>query len=155
MIATTCSDWGCRPNPDWSHINVRHMKGVWQPSYAVDVHMDVSSPHYGCWCWPSFWNFGRILGNAHTITDGEMRWLRLCRYLSLVLAPLMTSLWQWGPPLHPHPIQLCQNMTNTIRIGQSWQKNWRKLGSVSIDSAQSQWLKKAQVFFTQKIKHRY
>ena len=36
-------DCGCRPNQDWSHINVRHMQGVWQPSYAaVDVHMDVS-----------------------------------------------------------------------------------------------------------------
>ena len=36
------SDWGCRPNQDWSHIYVRHMQGVWQPSYALDVNMDVS-----------------------------------------------------------------------------------------------------------------
>jgi hypothetical protein len=42
QIMVKCGDWGCRPNQDWSHINVRHMQGVWQPSYAVDVHMDVS-----------------------------------------------------------------------------------------------------------------
>ena len=36
------SDWGCRPNQDWSHIYVRHMQGVWEPSYALDVNMDVS-----------------------------------------------------------------------------------------------------------------
>jgi hypothetical protein len=45
-----CGDWGCRPNQDCSHINIKHIQGVWQLSYAVDVHMDVSLslPHYGC-----------------------------------------------------------------------------------------------------------
>jgi hypothetical protein len=42
QMMVKCSDWGCRPNQDWSHINVRHIQGVWQPSYAVDVHMDAS-----------------------------------------------------------------------------------------------------------------
>jgi hypothetical protein len=37
-----CSDWGCRPNQDWSHINISYMQGVWQTLYAVDVHMDAS-----------------------------------------------------------------------------------------------------------------
>ena len=41
QMMVKCSDWSCRPNQDWSYINVRHMKGVWQPSYAVDAHLDV------------------------------------------------------------------------------------------------------------------
>jgi hypothetical protein len=51
-----------RPNPYSSHINVLYIKGVWQPLYAVDVHMDVSPQRYGCTCRPSFWNFARNLG---------------------------------------------------------------------------------------------
>ena len=43
QMMVKCGDWGCKPKQDWSqHINVRHMQGVWQPSYAVDVNMDVS-----------------------------------------------------------------------------------------------------------------
>jgi hypothetical protein len=29
QMMVKCSDWGCRPNPDWSHINVIHIKSVW------------------------------------------------------------------------------------------------------------------------------
>jgi hypothetical protein len=72
-----CGDWGCTPNPYSSHINVIYIEGVWQPLYAVDVHMDVSPPRYGCSCRPSFWNFVRNLGYSHAINHGEMRWLRL------------------------------------------------------------------------------
>jgi hypothetical protein len=72
-----CSDWGCTPNPYSSHINVIYIKGVWQPLYAVDVHMDVSPPRYGCSCRPSFWNVVRNLGYSQAITHGEMRCLRL------------------------------------------------------------------------------
>jgi len=43
------------------------------PLYAVDVHMDVSSTHYGCSRRPSFWNFARNLGNSKVISDGEMQ----------------------------------------------------------------------------------
>ena len=70
-------DWGCSPNPDWSHIIVKHMQGVWQPSYAMDVHMDASLPHYSSDRWPSFWKLPRILGNSLARNDGEKRWLRL------------------------------------------------------------------------------
>ncbi len=150
------SDWlstACTPNPYSSHINVIYIKGVWQPLYAVDVHMDVylppedvpnnsqflleiiftelwnshletqtywtlamdaaitakkmkcdwgawakpiscwlnikiasrmmpghmdvSSTHYSCSRWPSFWNFARFRGNSEATNDGEMQWLRL------------------------------------------------------------------------------
>ena len=54
-------DWGCRPNPYSSHIHVIYIKGVWQPLYAVDVHMYVSPPPYGRSCRPSFWNFATNL----------------------------------------------------------------------------------------------
>ena len=72
-----CSDWGCTPNPYSSHINVIYIKGVWQPLYAVDVHIDVTPPRYGCSCPPSFWNYVRYMGNSQAISDGEMQWLRL------------------------------------------------------------------------------
>ena len=72
-----CGDWGCTPNPYSSHINVIYIKGVWQPLYAVDVHMDVYPPRYGCSYRPSFWNFARNLGYSHAISHGEMWWLRL------------------------------------------------------------------------------
>jgi hypothetical protein len=52
QMMVKCSDWGCRPNQDWSHINVRHMQGVWQTLYAVDVNMDLSLQHYGRSHWP-------------------------------------------------------------------------------------------------------
>jgi hypothetical protein len=32
--------------PYGSHINVQHMSGVSQPSYAVDLHMDEFLLHY-------------------------------------------------------------------------------------------------------------
>jgi len=57
-------DWGCWPNPYSSHINVIYIKGVWQPLYAVDVHMDVSPPSYGRSCRPSLWNFATNLGKS-------------------------------------------------------------------------------------------
>ena len=46
-------DWCCRPNPHSSHIHIIYVNGVWQPLYAVDVHMDVSPPRYGRSCRPS------------------------------------------------------------------------------------------------------
>ncbi len=70
-------DWGCTPNPYSSHIHIIYIKGVWQPLYAVDVHMDVSTLPYGCSCRPSVWNFATNLGKSKLICDGEMRWLRL------------------------------------------------------------------------------
>ena len=64
--------------PTHIHLtSIIYIKGVWQPLYALDVHMDVSTPRYGRSCWPSFWNFVRNLGYSQAITHGEMRWLRL------------------------------------------------------------------------------
>ena len=77
QMMVKCSDWGCRPNQDWSHINVRHMQGVWQTSYAVDVHMDASLQHYSPSRWPSFCKSPRILGNSLATNVGKMWWLRL------------------------------------------------------------------------------
>ena len=42
QMIVTRGDWGYRPNQHSSHINVKHMQGIWQPSYDVDVHMNVS-----------------------------------------------------------------------------------------------------------------
>ena len=72
-----CGAWGCTPNPYSSHINVIYIKGVWQPLYAVDVHIEVFPPRYGCSCLPSFSNFVRKLSYSQAISDGKMRCLRL------------------------------------------------------------------------------
>jgi phage-related protein len=77
QMMVKCSDWGCRPNQNWSHINVRHMQGVWQPSYAVDVHMDASQQHSSSPCWLRYGKSPRNLGNSWATNDGEVRWLRL------------------------------------------------------------------------------
>ncbi len=69
-------DWGCRPNPYSSHINIIY-KSCLTTLYAVDVQMDVSTPSYGRSCRPSVWNFAANLGKSQLICDGEMRWLRL------------------------------------------------------------------------------
>ncbi len=52
-VTVKWGDWSCRPNPHSSHIHVIYVKGVWQPLYAVDVHMDMSPPRYGHSCRPS------------------------------------------------------------------------------------------------------
>ena len=75
QMMVVCGDWCCGPNQDWSHINVKPMQCVWQTSYAVDVHMDVSLQHYSCSPSPSFWKSPRILGNSWATNDGEVQWL--------------------------------------------------------------------------------
>ena len=72
QMMVKCSDWGCRTNQNWSHINVRHMQGVWQHLYAVDVNMDVSLQHYDRSHWTSFGKSPRNLGNSWATNDGEV-----------------------------------------------------------------------------------
>ena len=69
QMMVKCGDWGCRPNQVWSHINVKHIQGVWQPSYAMDVHIDVSLQHYGRSHWP---NFGNSLTKTWVSPGGQM-----------------------------------------------------------------------------------
>jgi hypothetical protein len=40
------SDWGSTLIHNYTHFNIKHILGVWQPSYAVDVPMDVFLPGY-------------------------------------------------------------------------------------------------------------
>jgi hypothetical protein len=35
QMMVKCGDWGCRPNQDWSNINVRHMQCVRQLSFFL------------------------------------------------------------------------------------------------------------------------
>jgi len=49
---------------DPTHIHlpsILYIKGVWQPLYAVDVHMDVSTPRYGRSCLQCILNFATDL----------------------------------------------------------------------------------------------
>ena len=123
-------DWGCtRPNPYSSHIHIIHIKGVWQPLYAVDVHMDVSPPRYGRSCRPSFWNFVRNLGYSQAITHGEMRWLRLytqpifISYQCYIYKRCLTSF------MGPRGASLCLTCEQTprralFRWDLAWGGNW-------------------------------
>jgi hypothetical protein len=77
QMMVKCSDWGCRPNQDWSNINVRHMQSIWKSSYAVDVHMDASLQHYGCSHWPNFGKSPTNLVISWWTNDGKKQWLRL------------------------------------------------------------------------------
>ena len=57
---------------------MKYTKGVLQPSYAVDVHINESLPHYPCTCLPSFWRCTKILfpsnkGFNHSVVS----WLRI------------------------------------------------------------------------------
>jgi hypothetical protein len=70
-------DWGCRPNPYSSHINVIYVKGVWQPFMCCGCAYGFFPTTYCRSCRPSFWNFVRNLGYSQAIPHGEMRWLRL------------------------------------------------------------------------------
>ena len=83
-VRVKSDDWGCRPNPYSSHITVIYRQCVWQPLYAVDVHIDVSPPCYGRSCRPSLWNFATNLGKSRLISDSEKRWLRLQTHPPLI-----------------------------------------------------------------------
>ncbi len=41
-----CFDWGCRTFQTASHVHVRHIWEVWEPSQVVDGHMASHSHHY-------------------------------------------------------------------------------------------------------------
>ena len=73
-----CGDWRCTPNPYSSHINVIYIYKVFDNLYMQWMCIWMCLQHvYGCSCRPSFGNFVRNLGYSQTISDGEMRWLRL------------------------------------------------------------------------------
>ncbi len=46
-----CCDWCSSAAQICIHIHLNHIKGVWQPSYAVDGHLDLSSLLYHHTCW--------------------------------------------------------------------------------------------------------
>jgi hypothetical protein len=77
QMMVKCSDWGCRPNQDWSHINVRYMQEFDKP-YKLQMCIWMRPNNiFSRLCWPSFGKLPRNLGNSWATSDGEMRWLRL------------------------------------------------------------------------------
>ena len=80
MLVGAIDNWYA---PCWSsyhyhgHHQFNHIQGVWQPSYAVDVNMDVSLQHYERSHWPSFGKSPRNQGNSWATNDGEVQWLKL------------------------------------------------------------------------------
>ncbi len=50
--------FGCRADMS---PTCRQLSQPRSPSYAVDVHMYDSLPHYPCSCWPRFWILPRLL----------------------------------------------------------------------------------------------
>ena len=59
------------------HLNLNHVQGVWQPSDAVDGHMDASSSyyHHTWYCWFGMW--AEIDGHWRYMKNIIMLWLRL------------------------------------------------------------------------------
>ena len=51
-------------HPSGPHFIVKHIYGVSQSSYVVDVHMDECLSHYCQACQPSLWKVSRILGTS-------------------------------------------------------------------------------------------
>ena len=65
--------WGFRPTQSGSHIHVIHIQGVWQPSYAMDGHMDPSPLHYHGRRKPGFGKSAKILGNCLVSNQTNMQ----------------------------------------------------------------------------------
>jgi hypothetical protein len=63
--------WGCRPTQSGSHIHIIHIQGVWQPSYAVDGHMEPSLLHFHGRCYPRF-QIWEISQNLAVIAGRQM-----------------------------------------------------------------------------------
>ena len=66
---------GSGPKPTWngSYIHSKHMKGVWQPSYALDWDMDPSSCHYHHTYWPKFGKSAAVtLGYYSAFNEAKM-----------------------------------------------------------------------------------
>jgi hypothetical protein len=61
-----CGDWGCRPNPYSSHINVIHIKRCLTTFICCGCAYGCVPPRYGRSCQPRFWFFELIsAGQLH------------------------------------------------------------------------------------------
>ena len=62
QMTPLCSGRGS--NPTWNGYNIssQHMRGAWQPSYAVDGHMAPYSAHYHHLSCPRFGNLLKLYG---------------------------------------------------------------------------------------------
>ena len=66
--------WGSKPSWDGSQIHSKHIRGDWQPSYAVDRDMDPSSCHYNHTCCSGFEKSAKI--QAHCLAPNDvLEWL--------------------------------------------------------------------------------
>jgi hypothetical protein len=108
-----CSIWGYWPTPNRSHINAIHMQGGWEPSYAVDGHMDLSSLSSPALIGQAFGSQSWILGNCYTTTCRVVQCLRLwthskqiwnqCHTYARWLRTFICCGWAHGPVLTQSP----------------------------------------------------
>jgi hypothetical protein len=104
-----CSVWGYGPTPNRSEINVIHMQGGWEPSYAVDGHMDLSSLSPPTLIRQAFGSQAWILGNCQATICRVVWCLRLwthskqiphqCHIYARCLRTFICCGWAHGPVL--------------------------------------------------------
>ena len=97
------------PTPNRSHLNVIHMQGGWEPSYAVDGHMDLSSLSRPRSHWSIFGSQAWILGNCQATICRVVWCLRLwthskqiphqCHIYARCLRTFICCGWAHGPVL--------------------------------------------------------
>ena len=91
MPLVVCNDWRSRPTQYGSYIHVRHIQSDWQPSYAVDGHMDMSSLcyHHKCSTRVLAWFCQKVLSLLapnHVV----LQWLRLKTHVEWIWNPWQT-----------------------------------------------------------------
>ncbi len=71
--------WGWQPPQTASCIYIKHIQSVWAHSYAVDLHMAVSSNSYTHTTWVIFWGSGPLVESkwCHNIIVEADRRLKL------------------------------------------------------------------------------
>jgi len=83
-----CIGWGFKSTWNVSHLPSNDMKGVWQPSYAVDGDMGQSSCWYHRSCCSRFWKSAHILGHCLKLNEATVHWLRLQTHMEWFPPPL-------------------------------------------------------------------
>jgi len=86
-----CRGWGSKPIWNGSHIHSKHIKGAWQPSYALDGAMDPSSCHYHHTCQSRFGMSAESPGHCCLLLNETfVYWLRLQTQVEWFSHPLQT-----------------------------------------------------------------
>ena len=94
--------WGFSTTQSGSHIHVIHMQDIWQPSYAMNGHMDPSLLHFHHQIWQISRNPGSLLVYSSTITHmmriyNHPKWIpHPCHMYTRCLTISIYNCWAYG-----------------------------------------------------------